>query len=115
MVLVDDVGGISLTCNDALGTSTVSGARWNLLRTTCGLRSLERRQLGRQSSRWICGQHGRLKDPSFGPQRDPQVAHRVTTARVAASSWNPASSEMRAAAPGGTPTSNVTPQERHVA
>ena len=57
----------------------------------------------------------RLGDPTIGPQRDPQVAHRVTTARVAATSWNPASSEMRAAAPGGTPTSNVTPQERHVA
>ena len=37
LVLVDDVGCISLTCNDALGTSTGGDTRRNLLRTRCGL------------------------------------------------------------------------------
>jgi len=36
LVLVDDVGCISLTCNDALGTSTGGDTRRNLLRTRCG-------------------------------------------------------------------------------
>jgi uncharacterized membrane protein len=37
LVLVDDVGCSSLTCNDALGTSTGGDTRRNLLRTRCGL------------------------------------------------------------------------------
>ena len=37
LVLVDDVGCISLTCNDALSTSTGGDTRRNLLRTRCGL------------------------------------------------------------------------------
>jgi len=37
LVFVDDVGGSSLTCYDALGTSTGGDTRRNLLRTRCGL------------------------------------------------------------------------------